>query len=83
MMIGLVSLLAVGVAQNGGFIETLYTASKGGRLEMFDFNLSPFVRHTFFNTVAFGFFNYSFLYSSCQTNLQRICSVKSLKYAKR
>ncbi|RXG67651.1 Sodium-coupled monocarboxylate transporter 2 [Armadillidium vulgare] len=28
-------------------------------------------------------FHYSFLYSSCQTNLQRICSVKSLKYAKR
>ncbi|KAL7636004.1 UNVERIFIED_CONTAM: hypothetical protein RMT77_013822 [Armadillidium vulgare] len=83
MVIGLVSLLAVSVAQNGGIIETLYTASKGGRLEMFDFNLSPFVRHTFFNTVSFGFFNYSFLYSSCQTNLQRICSVKSLKYAKR
>ncbi|RXG60019.1 Sodium-coupled monocarboxylate transporter 2 [Armadillidium vulgare] len=56
MVIGLVSLLAVGVAQNGGIIETLYKASKGGRLEMFD---------------------------SCQTNLQRICSVKSLKYAKR
>ncbi|KAB7502629.1 Sodium-coupled monocarboxylate transporter 2, partial [Armadillidium nasatum] len=56
MVIGLVSLLAVGVAQNGGIIETLYTASKGGRLEMFD---------------------------SHQSNLQRICSVKSLKYAKR
>ncbi|KAL7636005.1 UNVERIFIED_CONTAM: hypothetical protein RMT77_013823 [Armadillidium vulgare] len=83
MVIGLVSLLAVGVAQNGGIIETLYKASKGGRLEMFDFNLSPFVRHTFFNTVAFGFFNYTYFYSFYQINLQRICSVKSLKYAKR
>ncbi|RXG56555.1 Sodium-dependent multivitamin transporter, partial [Armadillidium vulgare] len=36
MVIGLVSLLAVGVAQNGGIIETLYKASKGGRLEMFE-----------------------------------------------
>ncbi|KAL7632129.1 UNVERIFIED_CONTAM: hypothetical protein RMT77_017553 [Armadillidium vulgare] len=36
MVIGLVSLLAVGVAQNGGIIKTLYTASKGGRLEMLE-----------------------------------------------
>ncbi|KAL7632128.1 UNVERIFIED_CONTAM: hypothetical protein RMT77_017552 [Armadillidium vulgare] len=83
MLIGLVSLLAVGVAQNGGIIETLYKASKGGRLEMFDFNPSPFVRYTFFNTVALGFFSYSFMYSTYQPNLQRICSVKSLNYAKR
>ncbi|KAL7631957.1 UNVERIFIED_CONTAM: hypothetical protein RMT77_017727 [Armadillidium vulgare] len=83
MVIGLVSLLAVGVAQNGGIIETLYTASKGGRLEMFEFNPSPFVRHTFFNTVAYGIFSYSFAYSTYQPNLQRIFSVKSVNHAKR
>ncbi|KAL7636000.1 UNVERIFIED_CONTAM: hypothetical protein RMT77_013818 [Armadillidium vulgare] len=83
MVIGLVSLLAVGVAQNGGIIETLYKASKGGRLEMFEFNPSPFVRYTFFNTVAFGLSSYTFLYSTYQPNLQRICSVKSLNQAKR
>ncbi|RXG59284.1 Sodium-coupled monocarboxylate transporter 1 [Armadillidium vulgare] len=69
MVIGLVSLLAVGVAQNGGIIETL-------------FNPSPFVRHTFFNTVAYGIFSYSFAYSTYQPNLQRIFSVKSVNHAK-
>ncbi|KAB7502732.1 hypothetical protein Anas_09171 [Armadillidium nasatum] len=43
----------------------------------------PFVRYTFFNTVAFGIFSYSFMYSTFQPNLQRICSVKSLNHAKR
>ncbi|RXG72753.1 Sodium-coupled monocarboxylate transporter 2 [Armadillidium vulgare] len=46
-------------------------------------NPSPFVRHTFINTVAMGFFNYLPLYSSDQINFQRICTVKSIKKAQR
>ncbi|RXG58581.1 Sodium-coupled monocarboxylate transporter 2 [Armadillidium vulgare] len=46
-------------------------------------NPSPFVRHTFINTVVFGFFYYLPLYSSDQTNFQRICTVKSIKKAQR
>ncbi|KAB7502151.1 Sodium-coupled monocarboxylate transporter 1 [Armadillidium nasatum] len=78
MVIGLVSLLAVGVAQNGGIIETLYTASKGGRLD------NPFCETHFPSTPSRLAFSITLiLYSSHQSNLQRICSVKSLKYAKR
>ncbi|KAB7498864.1 Sodium-coupled monocarboxylate transporter 2, partial [Armadillidium nasatum] len=83
MMIGLISVLTIGASLNGGIIETLYIASKGGRLELFDMNLSPFVRHTFINTVASGFFHYLSLYSSDQINFQRICTVKSIKMAQR
>ncbi|KAB7504083.1 Sodium-coupled monocarboxylate transporter 2, partial [Armadillidium nasatum] len=36
MMIGLISVLTIGVSLNGGIIETLYIASEGGRLEIFE-----------------------------------------------
>ncbi|RXG69502.1 Sodium-coupled monocarboxylate transporter 2 [Armadillidium vulgare] len=36
MIIGLISVLAIGASLNGGITETLYIASKGGRLEMFE-----------------------------------------------
>ncbi|KAL7643252.1 UNVERIFIED_CONTAM: hypothetical protein RMT77_006543 [Armadillidium vulgare] len=83
MIIGLISVLTVGASLNGGIINTFYTASKGGRLEMFDMNPSPFVRHTFINTVAMGFFHFLSLYGSDQINFQRICTVKSIKKAQR
>ncbi|KAB7496454.1 Sodium-coupled monocarboxylate transporter 2 [Armadillidium nasatum] len=83
IMIGLITIVGVGCAQNGGLIETLHTASKGGRLEMFNMSLSPFVRHTFFNTLALGFLYQLSNYSSEQINVQRICAVKSVKNARR
>ncbi|KAB7502292.1 Sodium-coupled monocarboxylate transporter 1 [Armadillidium nasatum] len=83
IIIGLMTVVGVGCAQNGGVIETLYIASEGGRLEMFNMSLSPFVRHTFLNTVAFGFFYQLRMYSSEQINIQRICAVKSVKNARR
>ncbi|RXG69999.1 Sodium-coupled monocarboxylate transporter 2, partial [Armadillidium vulgare] len=46
-------------------------------------NPSPFVRHTFINTVVSGFFYFLPLYSSDQINFQRICTVKSIKMAQK
>ncbi|RXG73879.1 Sodium-coupled monocarboxylate transporter 1 [Armadillidium vulgare] len=83
MLIGLMTVVGVGCAQNGGVIETLHIASEGGRLEMFNMSLSPFVRHTFLNTIASGFFYQLRMYSSEQVNIQRICAVKSVKNARR
>ncbi|KAB7500787.1 Sodium/iodide cotransporter, partial [Armadillidium nasatum] len=37
MVIGIGMVVAIGFYQNGGIIETLHTASNGGRLEMFDY----------------------------------------------
>ncbi|RXG50816.1 hypothetical protein Avbf_16427, partial [Armadillidium vulgare] len=45
-------------------------------------NLSPLVRHTFFNTITMGFFSSLPIYTSEQVILQRICSVKTFKNAK-
>ncbi|KAB7503157.1 Sodium-coupled monocarboxylate transporter 2 [Armadillidium nasatum] len=83
MMIGMITILAVGCAQVGGFIETLHIASGGGRLEIFNMNPSPFVRHTFINTIPCGFFYFLQMYSVDQVNTQRICAVNSTKNAKR
>ncbi|KAB7496447.1 Sodium/proline symporter [Armadillidium nasatum] len=83
MLIGLMTVVGVGCDQNGGVIETLHVASEGGRLEMFNMSLSPFVRHTFLNTMVFGFFYQLRMYSSEQVNIQRICAVKSVKNARR
>ncbi|RXG52513.1 Sodium-coupled monocarboxylate transporter 2 [Armadillidium vulgare] len=83
IIIGLMTVVGVGCAQNGGVIETLHIASEGERLEMFNMSLSPFVRHTFFNTLALGFFFQLRLYSYDQVYIQRICTVKSVKNARR
>ncbi|RXG54842.1 Sodium-coupled monocarboxylate transporter 2 [Armadillidium vulgare] len=83
IILGLMTVVGVGCAQNGGVIETLHIASEGGRLEMFNMSLSPFVRHTFLNTMALGFFYQLRLYSSEQVCIQRICTVKSVKNATR
>ncbi|KAL7643094.1 UNVERIFIED_CONTAM: hypothetical protein RMT77_006384 [Armadillidium vulgare] len=82
MTIGLVAVMAVGCAQNGGFLETLNIASEGGRLEVFNMNLSPFVRHTFFNTIVQGFFLSLRGYCSDQVYIQRICAVKTFENAR-
>ncbi|KAB7502720.1 Sodium-coupled monocarboxylate transporter 2, partial [Armadillidium nasatum] len=37
MVIGIGMVVAIGFYQNGGIIETLHTASIGGRLEMFEY----------------------------------------------
>ncbi|RXG63018.1 hypothetical protein Avbf_07662 [Armadillidium vulgare] len=102
MILGLVAVMAVGCAQNGGFMETLHIASEGGRLEVFKFcsfiydiyydvfstlifsmSLSPFVRHTFFNTIVQGFFWSLRVYSADQVYIQRICAVKTFENARR
>ncbi|RXG51187.1 Sodium-coupled monocarboxylate transporter 2 [Armadillidium vulgare] len=83
IIIGLMAVVGVGCAQNGGVIETLHIASEGGRLEMFNMSLSPFVRYTFLNTIAFGFFFQLQKYSSEQVYIQRICTVNSVKNARR
>ncbi|RXG58136.1 hypothetical protein Avbf_12694 [Armadillidium vulgare] len=82
MTIGLVAVMAVGCAQNGGFFETLNIASEGGRLEVFNMSLSPFVRHTFFNTIVQGFFLSLRGYCSDQVYIQRICAVKTFENAR-
>ncbi|RXG67477.1 Sodium-coupled monocarboxylate transporter 2, partial [Armadillidium vulgare] len=78
MVIGLITIVAIGIAQNGGFIEVLHTASQRGRLEIFDMSLSPFVKYTFVNSFLFGFFAQLRKHIMEQSCIQRLCSVQSI-----
>ncbi|KAL7630667.1 UNVERIFIED_CONTAM: hypothetical protein RMT77_019125 [Armadillidium vulgare] len=82
MLIGLLIIDVLGCIKIGGFFKTFYLSGEGGRLDVFTMNPSPFVRHSFFNVIAFGFFFYTHMFGSDQINLQRVCSVKSLKHSK-
>ncbi|KAL7645417.1 UNVERIFIED_CONTAM: hypothetical protein RMT77_003803 [Armadillidium vulgare] len=83
MLIGLIAIIGVGLVENEGIVNILYTSSKGERLGLFNMSASPFERYTFINTVSFGFFMYSQMYGTEQINLQRICAVNSIKNARR
>lgn len=72
-----------GVYYAGGFGEIFRVASEGGRLELFNFNPDPTIRHSWFTLVIGGFFTYLSLYAVNQVQVQRLMTVKSLKDAQK
>ena len=48
----------------------------------YSLDLSPYVRHTLVNTLVQGAHMWGSVYGTSQTNLQRICSVRSEAAAK-
>ncbi|RXG58782.1 Sodium-coupled monocarboxylate transporter 2 [Armadillidium vulgare] len=72
MMVGFTTIVTIGIIQNGGFIETLHTASKGGRMEFFDMRLNPFLRFSFINSFIFAFSSDLGKYVSDQICCQRL-----------
>jgi len=51
------------------FREVFSIARQGGRLQLFDFNLDPTVRHTFWSQTIGGAFLYASLYGVNQTQV--------------
>ncbi|XP_050704574.1 sodium-coupled monocarboxylate transporter 2-like isoform X3 [Eriocheir sinensis] len=79
-----VSVLAVVVlvcVDLGGVGEVWATAGRGGRLEFFNQDLSPYVRHTLWSTFCMGFFLVITSVGLCQTSYQRFAAVSTLKTA--
>ncbi|RXG59717.1 Sodium-coupled monocarboxylate transporter 2 [Armadillidium vulgare] len=83
MMVGLTTVVTIGIIQNGGFIETLHTASKGGRMEFFDMRLNPFLRFSFINSFIYSFSSDLGKYVSDQICCQRLYAVKNIDNAKK
>ncbi|XP_055312410.1 putative sodium-dependent multivitamin transporter isoform X2 [Sitodiplosis mosellana] len=63
----------------GGIGEIWNISREGGRLNFFNFDLDPTVRHTWFSLIIGGFFTYSTIYACNQTQVQRMLTVKNLK----
>ncbi|XP_045134904.1 sodium-coupled monocarboxylate transporter 1-like isoform X2 [Portunus trituberculatus] len=67
----------------GGVREVWTIAERGGRLEFFNMDPSPYVRHTFWSTFTLGFFLIINGIGLNQTTFQRFASVRTLEISKR
>ncbi|XP_031634441.1 sodium-coupled monocarboxylate transporter 1-like [Contarinia nasturtii] len=83
MLAAIIIIILLGTNNVGGFANVWSAAERGGRLIMFNMDLSPFVRTSFW-TLLFHL-NINFASHACvgQTTVQRFLSLPDLKAAKR
>lgn len=81
MFVAIFLVIISGVIHAGGFTNIFKAASDGGRLELFNFDPDPTVRHSWFTLIVGGMFTYLSLYAVNQVQVQRLLTVKSLKAA--
>uniref|UniRef100_A0A8C0II53 Solute carrier family 5 member 12 n=1 Tax=Bubo bubo TaxID=30461 RepID=A0A8C0II53_BUBBB len=82
MVAGFVTVLIRGTTLNGGSTKVWEDAYEGSRLNIFDFDIDPLRRHTFWTIVIGGTFTWLGLYGVNQSTIQRCISCKSEKHAK-
>uniref|UniRef100_A0A663ETD2 Solute carrier family 5 member 12 n=1 Tax=Aquila chrysaetos chrysaetos TaxID=223781 RepID=A0A663ETD2_AQUCH len=82
MVVGFVTVLIRGTTLNGGSTKVWEVAYEGSRLNIFDFDVDPLRRHTFWTIVIGGTFTWLGLYGVNQSTIQRCISCKSEKHAK-
>ncbi|XP_019332687.1 sodium-coupled monocarboxylate transporter 2 [Alligator mississippiensis] len=82
MVLGFLTVLIQGTLLNGGPSMIWERANNGSRLTIFDFDVDPLRRHTFW-TIAFGgTFTWLGIYGVNQSTMQRCISCRSEKQAK-
>ncbi|XP_010017198.1 PREDICTED: sodium-coupled monocarboxylate transporter 2 [Nestor notabilis] len=82
MVVGFTTVLIRGTTLNGGSAKVWEVAYEGARLNVFDFDVDPLRRHTFWTIVIGGTFTWLGLYGVNQSTIQRCISCKSEKHAK-
>uniref|UniRef100_A0A8C5IJD5 Solute carrier family 5 member 12 n=1 Tax=Junco hyemalis TaxID=40217 RepID=A0A8C5IJD5_JUNHY len=82
MVAGFVAVLIRGTSLNGGVTKVWEDAHEGSRLNIFDFDVDPLRRHTFWTIVIGGTFTWLGLYGVNQSTIQRCISCKSERHAK-
>ncbi|XP_056101693.1 sodium-coupled monocarboxylate transporter 2 [Rhinichthys klamathensis goyatoka] len=82
MVVGFLTVLIQGANRAGG-IETVWsTAHTGGRMEVFDFDVNPLRRHTFWTLTVGGTFTWLGIYGVNQSTIQRCISCKTESHAR-
>ncbi|XP_041484185.1 sodium-coupled monocarboxylate transporter 1-like [Lytechinus variegatus] len=81
MMAGFLAVIIAGSMNLNGFSEAWRIAGEGGRLDIWDFNPDPTVRHTFWTVVVGGTFFWGTLYAVNQSQVQRYLTCGSEKTA--
>ncbi|XP_077785846.1 sodium-coupled monocarboxylate transporter 2 [Podarcis muralis] len=82
MVIGFVTVLVQGTITNGGLTNIWEDAQNGSRLTIFDFDVDPLRRHTFWTIAIGGTFTWLGIYGVNQSTMQRCISCKTEKHAK-
>lgn len=81
MFAGLLTLVIAGVNRAGGFSKSWETASKHGRIDFTNFSTDPRTRHSVWSVTIGGGLFWSYLYGVNQAQVQRQCSLPTLKRA--
>ncbi|XP_071085376.1 uncharacterized protein [Haliotis cracherodii] len=82
MFAGMLSVIIKGTIDACGIKAVWTTAAKGGRLNFFNFDMDPTVRHTFWGLFLGTFARSSGLIFN-QSTIQRVCSTPTLAAAKK
>ncbi|KAG7170831.1 sodium-coupled monocarboxylate transporter 2-like isoform X1 [Homarus americanus] len=83
MFLGVLVVVIICCVDLGGLGNVWRIANEGNRIEFFNLDSSPFVRHTFWSTFVLGFYMMVGDIGLNQAVYQRFASVSSLRIAKR
>ncbi|XP_004454331.2 sodium-coupled monocarboxylate transporter 2 [Dasypus novemcinctus] len=82
MIVGFLTVLIQGTTHVGGLPIVLERVINGSRLNVFDFDVDPLRRHTFWTISVGGTFTWLGIYGVNQSTIQRCISCKTEKHAK-
>uniref|UniRef100_A0A6J0TGB6 Sodium-coupled monocarboxylate transporter 2 isoform X1 n=1 Tax=Pogona vitticeps TaxID=103695 RepID=A0A6J0TGB6_9SAUR len=82
MLIGFLTVLIQGTLNNGGLTNIWENANNGSRLAVFDFDVDPLRRHTFWTIAIGGTFTWLGIYGVNQSTIQRCISCRTETQAK-
>ncbi|XP_038057833.1 sodium-coupled monocarboxylate transporter 2-like isoform X2 [Patiria miniata] len=82
MMAGFLAIIIAGSMRLGGLGVVWQIAEDGGRIDFWNFNFDPTIRHTFWSIVIGGCFTWSTTYAVNQSQVQRYLTTGSVKRAR-
>ncbi|XP_055048509.2 sodium-coupled monocarboxylate transporter 2 [Misgurnus anguillicaudatus] len=82
MVVGFLTVLIQGASKAGGVASVWNASQAGGRLEVFDFDVDPLRRHTFWTLSVGGTFTWLGIYGVNQSTIQRCISCKTERHAR-
>ncbi|OWF47261.1 sodium-coupled monocarboxylate transporter 1-like isoform X2 [Mizuhopecten yessoensis] len=83
MMTGILAIIIKGVLEVGGFGEVWRLNKEWDRVNFWNFDPDPTVRHTFWGLIVGTTLSWVGSYGASQSSIQRYCALRSLKEAKR
>ncbi|KAL4642039.1 sodium-coupled monocarboxylate transporter 2 [Arapaima gigas] len=83
MVVGFLTVLIQGTKETGGLGIVWERAQNGSRLNVFNFDLDPLKRHTFWTISVGGTFTWLGIYGVNQSTIQRCISCKTESHAKK